>query len=194
MQELISEADRRRAIAWAVALTAETHLAPDQYEWELLERYARGELVLDEVLRLLDGRVYHLLYRSQARRPFNRVDLACLVEQSRIWNEGHGVTGLLCYCSSGHFVQVLEGPASEVQALFTRIQQDRRHTQVQALSEYTSTKRWFGDWQMALAEAEPAEYYWLLGYLEAKGHNLVQPQLPIDSPHLTTLLREFSRI
>lgn len=47
---------------------------------------------------------------------------------------------------------------------------------------------------MAFVGVEPHEFYWLLGYLEAKGHNLVRPQIPIDSPHITTLLRAFSEV
>ena len=47
---------------------------------------------------------------------------------------------------------------------------------------------------MALVQAEPNDFYWLLGYLEAKGHNLVLPQIPIVEPHLMTLLSAFSSI
>jgi len=120
--------------------------------------------------------------------------LTTLVEQSQQWNKDHNITGLLCYCSDGHFVQVLEGTSANVHTLFSRIQKDTRHTHVQALSDYASPTRWFTDWRMTLVQTEPAEFYWLIGYLEAKGHNLVKPQLPIDSPSLTTLLQKFSLI
>jgi hypothetical protein len=191
MQELHTEIARRRAIAWAVALTANTSLAPDLYESDLLEQYAQGALTLPQLSALLDQRVHHLLYRSRAIQSFSATDLTALQEQSQAWNKMHGITGLLCY-SNGHFVQVLEGSAEEVHGLFSKIQRDKRHFQVQALSDRATNQRWFADWRMALVQTDPGDFYWLLGYLEAKGHNLVQPQIPITDPHLVKLLTSFS--
>ncbi|TVT39286.1 BLUF domain-containing protein [Hymenobacter setariae] len=194
MKEPETEAKRRRAIAWAVALTAETHLAPEQYEWELLECYAKGTLTLDQVLQHLDTQIHHVLYRSKAVRLFTKGQLTDLLEQSRAWNEAHNLTGLLCYSSDGHFVQVLEGPAAEVRALFAKIRQDTRHYRVQALSNRATPLRWFADWRMAFTQVAPADFYWLIGYLEARGHNLVLPQLPVVEPHLLTLLDAFQKL
>lgn len=140
MNDLQTEAERRKAIAWAIALTAETELAPDQYEAGLLERYAQGYLSLADVLHALDHRVHHLLYRSRALTPLSESQLTTLVEQSRAYNEKHRITGLLCY-SQGHFVQVLEGSATDVHALYARIRQDKRHHQVQTLSDYATATR-----------------------------------------------------
>lgn len=186
------EAQRRQAIAWAVALTAQTPLAPDLYESDLLEQYAQGTLTLHEVLSQLDTRVNRILYRSQAVRPFSPAQLTDLLEQSRAWNEQYQITGLLCYADSGHFVQVLEGPAQHVQQLFAKIRQDTRHHQITLLSDQTSANRWFPDWQMALSEPHPHDYFWLLGYLEAQGRHLARPQVPVSDPQLLTLLQQFS--
>lgn len=193
MKDPQTEAERRKAIAWAIALTANTPLAPDYYEADLLERYAQGKLSLSEVLHALDYRVHHLLYRSQAVAPMSDAELAALVDQSQVWNDQHNITGLLCY-SKGHFVQVLEGAATDVHALYDRIRRDKRHHHVQTLSDYATDKRWFADWRMAFVNIETYEFYWLLGYLDAKGHNVVKPQIPIDSPHITTLLQAFSTV
>jgi len=194
MKDLQTEEQRRKAIKWALALTAETSLAPDYYECELLEQYAQGRLTLAQVLAQLDNRVHHLLYRSQATSLLSEAQLAELVEQSQAWNNAHDITGLLCYSSTGHFVQVLEGTAEQVHKLFAKIRQDKRHSQVQALSDYATSTRWFADWRMAFISTDPAEFHWLLGYLEAKGHNLIRPQVPIISEHLVTLLEEFSKV
>ena len=193
MSTLQTEAQRRRAIAWAIALTADTSLAPQQYESDLLECYAQGTLTLDQVLEQLDSRVQHVLYRSTAKHPMTQDQLTELLEQSRSYNEQHQITGLLCYSSDGHFVQLIEGPTAEVEDLFARIRQDKRHYNVTALSQKASPTRWFADWEMALVQAEPAHFYWLIGYLEARGHNLVAPQIPIADPFLTTLLDAFSK-
>jgi hypothetical protein len=193
MQELDTEEQRRRAIAWATALTADTTLAPDQYELDLLEHYAQGELTLQQVLHRLDNRVQHLLYRSKATHPLSTAELAELVEQSQRWNTVHNLTGLLCYSSDGHFVQVLEGSAQEVHKLYVNIQRDTRHAQVTTLSDKASSARWFPDWTMALVETEPPDFFWLIGYLEAKASNLVKPQVPITDQHLLSLLDKFSK-
>jgi hypothetical protein len=193
MKELETEAARRRAIAWAVAQTANTPLAPEPYESDLLEQYAQGTLTLDQVLLQVDQRIHHLIYRSQATCPLSATDLTALQEQSHACNERYDITGLLCY-SNGHFVQVLEGNVTAVHALFEKIQRDKRHYRVQALSDRGSSQRWFADWRMALVQTESADFHWLLGYLEAKGHNLVRPQIPILEPHLIRLLTAFSAL
>lgn len=188
-----NEALRRSAVAWAIALTRDTALAPDQFEQELLNEYTQGHLSLEEVLDRLDKRVQHVLYRSQARHPLTHSQLTDLQEQSQAWNGTHQITGLLCYTDDGHFVQVLEGTAQEVHKLFTKIRQDQRHHHVTLLSDKTSDVRWFADWQMAFVHTPTNDFYWLLGYLEAKGHNLVCPQIPITDPRLLTLLQQFSK-
>ncbi|MGI4734796.1 MAG: BLUF domain-containing protein [Janthinobacterium lividum] len=191
MAELSNEADRRHAIAWAVAVTQGTPLAPQAYESALLECYAAGELTLPQVLARLDGRVHHVLYRSRAVRPFSDGQLTDLLEQSRAWNEPRDIAGLLVYSRDGHFVQVIEGDALEVHALFARIRRDPRHEQVTLLSEGAGHVRRFPDWRMAFATADPAEFHWLVGYLAARQQHLVQPHVPITDAHLNTLLRAF---
>jgi hypothetical protein len=109
MKEPQNEAQRRDAVAWAIALTANTSLAPKQYEVDLLEQYARGTMSLDQVLESLEEQVQHLLYRSQALQPLTEDQLTDLLEQARTYNEAHSITGLLCYSSTGHFVQLLGG-------------------------------------------------------------------------------------
>ncbi|AMJ66057.1 BLUF domain-containing protein [Hymenobacter sp. PAMC 26628] len=194
MEDLPTEAARRHAIAWATSLVAGTPLAPQPYEAELLERYARGELTLNQVLAHLDVRVHHVLYRSRAVHPFSEAQLLDLLEQSRAYNEQHDLTGLLCYSRDGHFVQVLEGEAAAVHAVFARIQRDGRHQQVKVLSDAAGPARMFGDWRMAFARVEAAEFHWLIGYLEAHRRHLVLPQVPINDPHLGTLLAAFGAL
>jgi hypothetical protein len=195
-----TEEQRRRAIAWAIALTAGTSWAPKPYESDLLEYYARGELTIDQVLLQLDNRapptsaVQHVLYRSRAAYPLTSPQLTDLLEQSRAYNQQHQITGLLCYSNTGHFVQVLEGPVPEVHALYARIRQDARHQAVVTLSDQAGAGRWFSDWQMAYVALDTQDYFWLIGYLEARMHHLVTPQIPVTDQHLLTLLDKFSQV
>ncbi|MGI4832992.1 MAG: BLUF domain-containing protein [Janthinobacterium lividum] len=187
------EAQRRQAVAWAIAQTAGTALAPDQYEYKLLNDYAQGLLSLEQVLTKLDNRTQHILYRSQARHLFNASQLAELQLQSQTWNKAHQVTGLLCYTDEGHFVQFIEGSINEVRGLYARIQQDPRHHHVTLLSDKTNSTRGFADWQMALINVSTNEFYWLLNALEAKDHQANSSQVPVSDPLLLTLLEQFSQ-
>jgi hypothetical protein len=194
MKEPQNETQRRDAVAWAIALTADTLLAHKQYEVDLLEQYARGTMSLDQVLESLEEQVQHLLYRSRALQPLTEDQLTDLLEQARTYNEAHNITGLLCYSSTGHFVQLLEGPAVEVHGLYARILQDQRHHELALLSDRGGTDRFFRDWKMALVETGPEEFFWLMGYLEAKTSNLLRQQMPVSDPLLFKLLEKFSQL
>ncbi|OGX91421.1 BLUF domain-containing protein [Hymenobacter coccineus] len=191
MDDLSTEDARRRAIAWATALAAGTSLAAQPHEAELLEHYARGEMTLNQVLARLETQVHHVLYRSQAAHPFSEDQLLELLEQARVGNEQHNLTGLLCYSHDGHFVQVLEGEEMAVREMFAHIQRDARHQRVTVLSEAAGPARMFGDWRMAFARVEATAFHWLIGYLEARRRNLLLPHVRIDDPHLVSLLAAF---
>lgn len=186
LNPLDTEAARRRAVAWAIAVTADTPLAPKRYERHLLSRYQRGELTLNEVSQLLDEGVHHILYRSQATYFPNEAELQAILDWSRTYNAQHNITGLLLY-SDGRFMQVIEGTERTIHDLFDRIQQDTRHQHVTTLSEGPGEHRWFADWHMAFGYVEPVELAQMLSVVEA-GRS---PLLPFDDPHVQTLLEAF---
>ena len=63
------------------------------------------------------------------------------------------ITGLLVY-DSGHFSQVLEGGYNEVEALFSNIQQDKRHARVNRIISGQIKERFFKDWNMGFYHLE----------------------------------------
>jgi hypothetical protein len=184
---------RQQAVTWVLTLTENTRLAPRPYEQLLLDRYAQGEIALDDIPPLFASRVHHILYRSRATHSFTDTELTELVAHSRPYNTYSDITGLLCY-SDGYFVQFLEGPEMAVLELYAAIQQDPRHEQVETLSDAAGSARWFADWRMAVVSVSPPEFYWLLSHLEARKHTLIQPQIPIMDPYLLTLLEAFSTL
>jgi len=192
MQDLSTEAARRRAIAWATALTANTPLEPQAYERALLDEYAVGTLSLEQVLLLLDGRVKHVLYRSRAAQAFEEEQLSELLEESRAWNERHGITGLLCY-SDRQFVQLLEGKSDPVDLLYGRIQRDHRHRQVTTLSTGHGVQRFFADWQMGFVTVDEGEFHWVLTSLDHPSYNASLIEQYVREPQLRTLLEAFSK-
>jgi hypothetical protein len=182
----LQEAERRRLVAVAVALTTDTPLAPNRYERQLLARFQTGELTIDEVLALLANSTYHVLYRSRATHTPTEADLQALLDWSRAYNAQQQITGLLLY-SDGRYVQLVEGPEAAVRTLYARIQQDLRHTQVVTVSEGPGPQRWFADWQMAFGHVEAPELHQTLQAVETQ----TRPLLLVEDPHLQTLLHAF---
>jgi hypothetical protein len=182
----LKKAARCRAVTAAIAFTANTPLAPKWYERQLLARYETGELTIDEVLTQLDNSTYHVLYRSRATQAPTEADLQALLEWSRTYNAQHHLTGLLLY-SDGCFVQLIEGAEVTVRALYARIQQDTRYTQVVTLSDGPGPQRWFADWHMALGQVDAPDLHQVLGVVEDQ----TLPLASITDPHLQTLLYAF---
>lgn len=77
-------------------------------------------------------------------------DLQNILHVARVNNTEAGISGILLY-GGDEFVQVLEGPKARVEALFDRIEKDKRHMDVAPLVSTPITSRTFGDWSMAYA-------------------------------------------
>jgi hypothetical protein len=187
MDTLTDEALCQPALTQATALISGTSRAPRYYEWQLLGRYQRGELDLDGVADALATSVNHVFYCSQATPAPSEAQLQTLLENCRAHNAAHQITGLLLY-SGGRFVQLLEGPEAEVQALYERIRRDPRHARVVSLSDGPGPKRWFTDWSMAYGHVSPPAFNRVLG-AAATGMPVA---VPFDDPHLQTLLAAFA--
>ena len=107
--------------------------------------------------------VFFLVYVSAAVTWFSSAELRALLVKCRAHNERAGISGILLY-KDGNFMQVLEGPESEVQALYKRIAADRRHRGMLTIDSGTAEARQFEGWSMAFqdlgvgADALPAGY------------------------------------
>ena len=185
---LTTETQRRRAVDWAVAMTADTRLAPQRYERQLLARYQQGDLTIDQVIELLDTSVYQVLYRSRATGPLSEAALQDLLEAARRFNVEHRISGMLLY-SGGYFVQVLEGPEEAVWDLYASIQQDARHTQVVTVNTGPIAERHFAGWSMAFGHAATPDLDRVL--VAVQGPRPVVAGPPIEDPNLLALLRAF---
>lgn len=182
-----SEAHRRHIVARAVAVTANTALAPRRYERQLLDRYQRGELAIDQVIDLLNNSVYQILYHSVAARPFTEDELHTLLKNARSFNARQGITGILLY-SDGRFVQLLEGAEQPVRQLYARIQQNPRHTQVVTVSEGPGPGRRFADWSMGFGRVAGPE---VAAALDTVLGQELAPAPEVAEPYLLALLQAF---
>jgi len=91
-----------------------------------------------------------LAYRSRAVVAPTDRELDLLLSNAQARNRAELLSGLLIY-DQGSYFQWLEGPLVALQRVWSSIQRDPRHCDVQVLREQTMPKRFFGDWDMRLA-------------------------------------------
>ena len=106
---------------------------------------------------------HHIIYISTADHLMTTKELSTILEESRQWNQDHGITGMLLYVEgifaslgkrnvesaiAGRFMQILEGSREEVEIIFNKIKQDPRHCNVTPIENAPSSGRYFESWQM----------------------------------------------
>jgi hypothetical protein len=92
-----------------------------------------------------------IAYVSSATQPMSDDDIAAILTTSRANNSRDGLTGALLY-HGGRFVQILEGPESQVRTKFATISSDTRHRNVQVMRERSILDRQFPQWTMGFRE------------------------------------------
>jgi ribosomal protein S4E len=88
-----------------------------------------------------------LIYVSTAVRKISEDDLQVILLTSILHNSEKKITGLLLY-DHGTFCQVLEGEAKDVHTLFSKIQEDGRHTNIIKIFDDEILTRDFSSWSM----------------------------------------------
>lgn len=106
----------------------------------------------------------HLVYLSKAVHPLSDADLEHLLDQCHRNNARLGITGILFY-SHGHIAQLMEGEAEAVDALYERITQDGRHSDLRQLVHKPIPARSFASWSMAFHPLQAASFDQLAGFL-----------------------------
>ena len=79
-----------------------------------------------------------------------------LLEQCLGYNTANGITGLLLY-GNGTFLQALEGEEDVVTSLYSKIEKDERHVDVQFLHHRTIEKRQYPEWSMGFRRVSNEE-------------------------------------
>ena len=92
-----------------------------------------------------------ILYISTSTNAQMGQDLPTILAASRRNNARDGVTGLL-WTDGTRFLQVLEGPSSQLETTFSRITADPRHRAIVTLHDRVVERRTFADWAMAFLE------------------------------------------
>ncbi len=92
--------------------------------------------------------IYKLIYTSKAAPGTTDATLEDILATARGHNSGADITGVLLYFDNS-FIQLLEGKRNDVMALYDKIKDDPRHTDVDLMFEEYQEGRVFGDWRMA---------------------------------------------
>lgn len=105
----------------------------------------------------------YLLYVSQADGKLTQAGIEEILDTSRRYNDGAGISGMLLFVEGrdgrrGSFMQLLEGEAGAINELRSRIFSDPRHHTKIVLEQGTKPERHFGDWSMAYKSAKSSDF------------------------------------
>ena len=98
-------------------------------------------------------------YSSFSSPGLQPVELEQILGASRRNNVRDSITGVLMF-NGAAFVQTVEGPPAEIDALIMRIATDPRHCQMEIRDEQMLSKRIFPDWVMGYVRMDGG---WLEG-------------------------------
>ncbi len=92
-----------------------------------------------------------IVYASAAAVSFAQTDLVNLLKVARERNAAAGISGMLLYHNKS-FLQVLEGPQEQVDALFTKIEKDPRHKNCLVLLRGEIQEKESENWSMGFVD------------------------------------------
>ncbi|MDD1780095.1 BLUF domain-containing protein [Enterovibrio sp. ZSDZ35] len=133
-----------------------------------------------------------LIYASSATIEFSESKLMKVLGQARANNENENVSGLLLY-AKGNFFQVLEGETQTVDALFSKIEQDERHTSVVVIDRSEIEARAFADWSMGFKNLETFDGSAIRGYNTFLDNSLSEKDFGEMGAEIVYLIEQFKR-
>jgi hypothetical protein len=139
------------------------------------------------------GAVKRIIYCSQAKIDFSPEELVDLLDLARRENAKSGLTGMLLYCSQS-FLQMLEGDPLALEATYTRIKADLRHTKLRMLMNADVSAPLFPDWTMGFEHVDDEELADELdGFTPETAYPLVNPDLITNGGVAQTLLTLYAK-
>ena len=108
----------------------------------------------------------NIVYVSTSVKLMHENQLMDILHNSRQHNAALNISGVLLY-SEGTFIQVLEGRDGVIDALYSRIQADQRHTNVIKIIDEPITEKSFAQWLMGFSVTDVEKTSKLVGYLRS---------------------------
>lgn len=116
--------------------------------------------------------LHEIIYVSLATHEMAPAELLELLDEARVYNAAHGITGLLMYHQQ-EFLQLLEGERDAVETLFSAICRDQRHQQVYSMWEGPVPARSFDRWAMGFVSPDEASLRGRPGYESVLSDGLI---------------------
>jgi hypothetical protein len=88
-----------------------------------------------------------LIYLSEPAQEMSFLGLMRLLYHSYLRNTQLGITGALIY-ENNRFGQIIEGPKTQIEALWAKIQLDTRHKNIRLVESKSINQRSFSKWTM----------------------------------------------
>lgn len=82
--------------------------------------------------------MFSLIYRSVADESFSNAEVYQMLSAARDFNAEHDITGCLLF-HNRHFLQLLEGEKDKVHHLFSLIESDTRHKNIEIIQTEEKT-------------------------------------------------------
>ncbi len=141
--------------------------------------------------RSYNMKLVQLIYYSKSASPLETKNavLKSILRSAEKNNPDLGISGLLLF-SNEFFLQALEGPRSQVNDLYFRIQKDPRHSDSQMLLYRDIHQRDFGNWSMGWANQSEENRDIYFNYCATR--QFVPAELTGQGAH--ALLCEFARL
>ena len=98
--------------------------------------------------------MFRLIYISSASEEISPTDIRDILTTAVSNNRNMEITGLLMY-NGLNFMQVLEGKRDDVEPLFEKISNDKRHVSVAAILQGDADTRIFAPWAMLFKKIKP---------------------------------------
>jgi hypothetical protein len=92
--------------------------------------------------------MFSLIYRSVAEESFSNSAVYQMLSAARDLNAEHDITGCLLF-HNRRFLQLLEGEKEQVYRLFSLIESDPRHKNIEVIQTEEKAERLFNKWSMA---------------------------------------------
>ena len=98
--------------------------------------------------------MFRLIYISSASEEISATDIRDILTTAVSSNRNMEITGLLMY-NGLNFMQVLEGKRDDVEPLFEKISNDKRHVSVASILQGDADARIFAPWSMLFKNVKP---------------------------------------
>lgn len=132
-----------------------------------------------------------LVYISDASYGLAKPDIESILASSRRNNAEAKVSGMLLY-SSGVFIQALEGRPETIEGLYKTISDDRRHENVDTVSDRIVSDRSFSGWAMGFVERAPEDVSNKIGINGLLDRKEALAALSANEELVTSMLRDFA--